>query len=50
MLDDVWGYDNYPLTRTIDNHIAKLRQKIEAVPAEPQYIITMHRVGYKFLG
>lgn len=50
LLDDVWGYDNYPLTRTIDNHIAKLRQKIEVVPAEPQYIITVHRVGYRFLG
>jgi len=50
LLDDVWGYDNYPLTRTIDNHIAKLRQKIEVAPAEPQYIITVHRVGYKFLG
>ncbi len=50
LLDEVWGYDNYPLTRTIDNHIAKLRQKIEAAPAEPQYIITVHRVGYRFLG
>ncbi|HWP44103.1 MAG TPA: response regulator transcription factor [Blastocatellia bacterium] len=50
LLDDVWGYDNYPFTRTVDNHIAKLRQKVEAVPAEPRYIITVHRVGYKFLG
>lgn len=50
LLDDVWGYDNYPFTRTVDNHIAKLRQKVEAVPAEPKYIITVHRVGYKFLG
>ncbi len=50
LLDDVWGYDNYPFTRTVDNHIAKLRQKIEATPAEPKYIITVHRVGYKFLG
>jgi len=50
LLDDVWGYDNYPITRTVDNHIAKLRQKVEDVPAEPQYIITVHRVGYKFLG
>ena len=50
LLDEVWGYDHYPLTRTIDNHIAKLRQKIEAVPAEPQYLITVHRVGYRFLG
>jgi len=50
LLDDVWGYDNYPFTRTIDNHIAKLRQKIEQIPAEPRYIITVHRVGYRFLG
>jgi two-component system alkaline phosphatase synthesis response regulator PhoP len=50
LLDDVWGYDNYPFTRTVDNHIAKLRQKIEQTPAEPKYIITVHRVGYRFLG
>ena len=50
LLDDVWGYDNYPFTRTVDNHIAKLRQKIEPTPADPKYIITVHRVGYKFLG
>jgi DNA-binding response OmpR family regulator len=50
LLDDVWGYENYPFTRTVDNHIAKLRQKIEQVAAEPKYIITVHRVGYRFLG
>lgn len=50
LLDEVWGYDNYPLTRTIDNHIAKLRHKIEPAPAEPRYIITIHRIGYRFLG
>jgi DNA-binding response OmpR family regulator len=50
LLDDVWGYDNYPFTRTVDNHIAKLRQKIEQIAAEPRYIITVHRVGYRFLG
>lgn len=50
LLDEVWGYDNFPLTRTVDNHIAKLRQKIEPDPAQPQYIVTLHRVGYKFLG
>lgn len=50
LLDEVWGYDNFPLTRTVDNHIARLRQKIEENPAEPQHLITMHRVGYKFLG
>lgn len=50
LLDEVWGYNNFPLTRTVDNHVARLRQKIEENPAEPQHIITMHRVGYKFLG
>jgi two-component system alkaline phosphatase synthesis response regulator PhoP len=50
LLDAVWGYHNFPLTRTVDNHIAKLRQKLEDVPADPKYVITIHRVGYKFLG
>lgn len=50
LLDQVWGYDNFPITRTVDNHIARLRQKIEQNPAEPRHIITVHRVGYKFLG
>ena len=50
LLDKVWGYEHYPLTRTVDNHIARLRQKVEQSPAEPQFIITVHRAGYKFLG
>ncbi len=50
LLDRVWGLHAYPFTRTVDNHIAKLRQKIERSPAEPQYLITVHKVGYKFLG
>lgn len=50
LLNEVWGLNNYPFTRTVDNHIAKLRQKIEDRPDEPQYIITVHRVGYKFIG
>jgi two-component system alkaline phosphatase synthesis response regulator PhoP len=50
LLDEVWGIDSFPISRTVDNHIAKLRQKIEDVPTKPQYIITVHRVGYKFLG
>jgi len=49
LLDEVWGLDNYPFTRTVDNHIAKLRQKIEDSPSEPRHIITIHRVGYKFI-
>lgn len=50
LLDDVWGYDQYPTTRTVDNHVAKVRQKIEEVPSNPKYLITIHGVGYKFLG
>jgi two-component system alkaline phosphatase synthesis response regulator PhoP len=49
LLDEVWGYDQFPLTRTVDNHIAKLRQKIEDCPADPRYIVTVHRVGYRFI-
>jgi DNA-binding response OmpR family regulator len=50
LLDKVWGYENYPVTRTVDNHIAKLRQKLENRASEPQHIFTIHRVGYKFVG
>ena len=50
LLDHVWGYDGLPLTRTVDMHIAKLRQKIEDTPGDPKHIITVHRVGYKFTG
>ena len=50
LLDAVWGYENMPFTRTVDMHIAKLRKKIEDSPHEPKYLITIHRVGYKFLG
>jgi two-component system alkaline phosphatase synthesis response regulator PhoP len=50
LLDKVWGMGAYPLSRTVDNHIAKLRQKIERLPAEPEYLITVHGLGYKFLG
>ena len=49
LLDEVWGYTSSPITRTIDNHIAKLRQKIEDTPSDPQHIITVHRVGYRFV-
>jgi DNA-binding response OmpR family regulator len=49
LLDQVWGYNAFPLTRTVDNHIAKLRHKLEASPAHPQHILTIHRVGYKFV-
>ena len=49
LLDEVWGYDSTPITRTVDNHIARLRQKIEKNPSEPQHIITVHRIGYRFI-
>jgi two-component system alkaline phosphatase synthesis response regulator PhoP len=49
LLDEVWGYDNFPITRTVDNHIAKLRQKLEISAADPRHIITVHRVGYRFI-
>src|SRR5215470_1394682 len=49
LLDAVWGYDSFPLTRTVDTHIAKLRQKIEDDPGDPRHIITVHRAGYKFI-
>lgn len=49
LLDEVWGYDSTPVTRTVDNHIARLRQKIEVEPSEPRHIITVHRIGYRFV-
>jgi two-component system alkaline phosphatase synthesis response regulator PhoP len=50
LLDEVWGYDEAPLTRTVDMHVAKLRKKIEGKPSDPQYIVTVHGLGYKFTG
>jgi len=50
LLDAVWGYDSIPFTRTVDTHIAKLRKKIEDNPSDPRFIITVHRIGYRFLG
>ena len=49
LLDEVWGYDQYPTTRTVDNHIALLRNKLEDDPANPKYLITVHGVGYKLV-
>ena len=50
LLDEVWDYNAIPFTRTVDMHIAKLRKKIEDDPADPKHIVTVHRLGYKFLG
>jgi DNA-binding response OmpR family regulator len=49
LLDEVWGLNNFPNTRTVDNHIASLRAKLERDPGEPQHIKTVHGVGYKFV-
>ena len=49
LLNEVWGYQNYPSTRTVDNHILKLRQKIEKDPAFPVHFRTVHGTGYKFV-
>ena len=49
LLSEVWGYQNYPSTRTVDNHILKLRQKLERDPTNPVHFRTVHGVGYKFV-
>jgi two-component system alkaline phosphatase synthesis response regulator PhoP len=50
LLNEVWGYDAMPTTRTVDVHVAWLRQKLEPNPRHPQYILTVHGMGYKFVG
>ena len=50
LLEQVWGYQATPLTRTVDVHIAWLRQKLETNPRHPQCILTVHGLGYKFIG
>ena len=49
LLNEVWGYQNYPSTRTVDNHILKLRQKLEKDPGNPVHFRTVHGMGYKFV-
>lgn len=49
LLNEVWGYQNYPSTRTVDNHILKLRQKLEKDPTNPIHFRTVHGMGYKFV-
>jgi two-component system alkaline phosphatase synthesis response regulator PhoP len=50
LLDKIWGYDSYPTTRTVDNHILKLRKKIEEDPSHPRYILSVYGGGYRFTG
>lgn len=49
ILNSVWGYESFPNTRTVDAHVVKLRQKLEAEPNVPRHFITVHGVGYRFL-
>ena len=49
LLNEVWGYQNYPCTRTVDNHILKLRQKLEIDPSNPSHLLTVFGLGYKFV-
>jgi len=50
LLNEVWGYDAMPSTRTVDVHVSWLRQKLEDTPKHPQFILTVHGLGYKFAG
>lgn len=50
LLNKVWGYEAMPYSRTVDVHVSGLRQKIEENPSRPQYLVTVHRLGYKFVG
>ena len=49
LLDEVWGYDHFPTTRTVDTHILRLRQKFEDDPERPRHIVTVHGQGYRLL-
>lgn len=49
LLYEAWGYENYPSTRTVDNHVLKLRQKLERDPARPVHFRTVRRAGYRFV-
>ncbi len=50
LLEKVWGYDAMPQTRTVDVHVSTLRQKLEANPSKPEFVLTVHRLGYRFVG
>jgi len=47
LLDEAWGYDDYPNTRTVDNHLVKLRRALEDEPDKPRWLVTVHGAGYK---
>ena len=49
LLNEVWGYESMPTTRTVDNYVLSLRKKIEATPSRPAHLLTIHTVGYKFV-
>jgi two-component system alkaline phosphatase synthesis response regulator PhoP len=49
LLDKIWGYEKFPTTRTVDNHILKLRKKIEKDPSNPRYILSVYGGGYRFV-
>ena len=49
LLNEVWGYQNYPYTRTVDNHMLRLVQKLESEPSKPLHFLTVYGQGYKFL-
>ncbi len=49
LLNSVWGYDQYPNTRTVDAHVSKLRNKFELLPSAPRHFRTIHGVGYRFV-
>jgi DNA-binding response OmpR family regulator len=49
LLDEVWGYDSFPTTRTIDTFVLNLRKKIEDDPAHPKHLLTVHKLGYRFV-
>jgi DNA-binding response OmpR family regulator len=50
LLDEVWGYESFPTTRTVDNHILNLRKKLEDNPSDPKFILSIYGEGYKFVG
>lgn len=49
LLNEVWGYDRFPTTRTVDTHVLNLRRKLEEDPSQPRHLVTVHGVGYKFV-